>query len=68
LKNELLDYREKVEPKASARDSYEVWREGRHDDLVLAVSMGAWFREWWNKHTDTALARRRRRTNQAMVY
>jgi hypothetical protein len=62
LKKELLNFQVKINPQ-TAHDSYVHWREGDHDDLVLAVSMGAWFRQWWNQHTDTALARRLRRTS-----
>jgi hypothetical protein len=44
LKRELLTFRVKVNP-ATAHDSYEHWREGDHDDLVLATAMACWFRE-----------------------
>ncbi len=27
---------------STAHDSYEAWREGDHDDLVLAVAMACW--------------------------
>jgi len=27
---------------ATGHDSYEAWREGDHDDLVLAVAMACW--------------------------
>jgi hypothetical protein len=66
LRKELLNFRVKINPQ-TAHDSYEHWREGDHDDLVLAVSMAAWFRQWWNSHTDTALARRLRRTSAKEV-
>jgi hypothetical protein len=67
LKRELLNFRVKIDPK-TAHDSYEHWREGDHDDLVLSVSMGAWFRQFYNRHTDTALARLfRRRTDRVMA-
>jgi Protein of unknown function (DUF3631) len=42
-------------------------REGDHDDLVLSVSMGAWFRQWWNRYVDPALARRLKRTTERMA-
>jgi hypothetical protein len=48
LKKELLNFRVKVNP-ATAHDSYEHWREGDHDDLVLAVAMACWFRECSNQ-------------------
>jgi hypothetical protein len=66
LKKELLNFRVKIDPR-TAHDSYEHWREGDHDDLVLAVSMAAWFRQYWNRHLDTGLARRLRRTNTLMA-
>jgi hypothetical protein len=66
LRRELLDFRVKINPQ-TAHDSYEHWREGDHDDLVLAVSMAAWFRQWWNSHIDIALARRLRRTSREEV-
>jgi hypothetical protein len=65
LKRELLNFRVKIDPR-TAHDSYEHWREGDHDDLVLAVSMAAWFRQYWNRHLDTGLARRLRRTSAIM--
>jgi hypothetical protein len=30
---------------AAGRDSYGAWREGAHDDLVLAVAVAAWWAE-----------------------
>jgi hypothetical protein len=66
LREELLKFRVKINPQ-TAHDSYEHWREGDHDDLVLAVSMGAWFRQWHNRHTDPALARRLRHTGARMA-
>jgi hypothetical protein len=65
LKKELLNFRVKIDPK-TAHDSYEHWREGDHDDLVLAVSMAAWFRQHWNRHLDAGLPRRLRHTNAMM--
>jgi len=65
LKKELLNFRVKIDPR-TAHDSYEHWRESEHDDLVLAVSMAAWFRQYWNRHIDPALARRLRRTSAIM--
>jgi hypothetical protein len=53
LKRELLNFRVKIDPK-TAHDSYEHWRESDHDDLVLAVSMAAWFRQYWNRHLELA--------------
>ncbi|TDI90091.1 MAG: hypothetical protein E2O72_05005 [Candidatus Dadabacteria bacterium] len=39
--NELLNF--KVEINKRGHDSYEAWREGVHDDLVLAVALAAWY-------------------------
>jgi phage FluMu gp28-like protein len=41
LKSELLNFRVKVNV-ATGHDSYEAWREGDHDDLVLAAALAAW--------------------------
>lgn len=41
LKAELLNFRVKINV-ATAHDSYEAWREGDHDDLVLAAALAAW--------------------------
>jgi hypothetical protein len=47
LRRELLNFRVKIDPK-TASDSYSHWREGMHDDLVLATAMTCWYREWKN--------------------
>jgi hypothetical protein len=65
LKKELLNFRVKIDPR-TAHDSYEHWRESEHDDLVLAVSMACWFRQFYYRHTDPALARRLRHTGAMM--
>jgi hypothetical protein len=41
LREELLNFRIKINI-ASGHDSYEHWREGDHDDLVLAAAMAVW--------------------------
>jgi hypothetical protein len=41
LRQELLNFRVKVNI-ATAHDSYEAWREGDHDDLVLAAALATW--------------------------
>jgi phage FluMu gp28-like protein len=41
LKAELLNFRVKINI-ATGHDSYEAWREGDHDDLVLAAAMATW--------------------------
>ena len=42
LVQELLAFRVKIDP-LTAHDSYGSWREGSHDDLVLAVAVAAWY-------------------------
>lgn len=59
LKQELLNFRIKVNP-ATAHDSYEHWREGDHDDLVLATAMTCWFREARYARTEARFAREER--------
>jgi hypothetical protein len=44
LTRELEDFRVKINTK-TANDSYEAWREGQHDDLVLATAMACWYAE-----------------------
>lgn len=56
LKQELLNFRVKIDPK-TAHDSYEHWRENQHDDLVLAAALACWFREYKNRHLETRNAR-----------
>jgi hypothetical protein len=41
LRAELLNFRVKINL-ASGHDSYEAWREGDHDDLVLAAALAVW--------------------------
>jgi hypothetical protein len=40
LEAELLDVRVKISQ--DGHDSYGAWREGQHDDLVLAVALAVW--------------------------
>lgn len=44
LRAELENFKVKIDPK-TAHDSYSAWREGEHDDLVLAVALAAWAAE-----------------------
>ena len=44
LVQELLNFRVKIDP-LTAHDSYGAWREGQHDDLVLATSVACWYAE-----------------------
>jgi hypothetical protein len=41
LERELRNFRAKVSI-STAPDTYEAWRDGDHDDLVLAVAIGCW--------------------------
>jgi len=41
LTDELLNFKVKINAK-TAHDSYEAWREGQHDDLVLSVALALW--------------------------
>lgn len=44
LVRELRSFQFKIDP-ITAHDSYGAWREGAHDDLVLAVAVAAWYGE-----------------------
>lgn len=44
LVQELLAFRVKISAD-TAHDSYGAWREGAHDDLVLAVAVAVWYGE-----------------------
>jgi len=50
LVDELLNFKVKINIK-TAHDSYEAWREGIHDDLVLAVALACWYGERRKKMT-----------------
>ena len=41
LRRELLNFKVKITI-ATGHDSYEAWREGDHDDLVLATALAVW--------------------------
>ena len=41
LKEELLNFKLKINL-STGHDSYEAWREGDHDDLVLAAALAVW--------------------------
>jgi hypothetical protein len=49
LVRELMDFRVKISEQG--HDSYGSWREGSHDDLVLAVAVAAWYGERWRPST-----------------
>jgi hypothetical protein len=42
LQRELLNFRVKIDP-VTSHDSYSHWREGEHDDLVLATAIALWW-------------------------
>lgn len=44
LRHELLNFKAKINL-ATGHDSYEAWREGDHDDLVLSLAMACWHAE-----------------------
>jgi hypothetical protein len=42
LREELQNFKVRIDA-VTAHDSYSAWREGQHDDLVLAVAIAAWW-------------------------
>ena len=55
LAQELQTFKVKIDPR-TAHDSYGAWREGEHDDLILATAIALWVAE--NQHkTDVPIAR-----------
>jgi len=44
LTRELLNFQVRIDP-LTTHDSYGAWREGAHDDLVLAVALACWYGE-----------------------
>ncbi len=52
LRQELLNFKVKINI-ATAHDSYEAWREGDHDDLVLSVALACWAGERFPKRGAT---------------
>jgi len=54
LRKELVAFKVKIS--LNAHDSYgNDWREAPHDDLVLAVALPCWYREWSNVHLDALI-------------
>ena len=45
LAEELAGFKVKIDPR-TAHDSYGSWREGAHDDLILATAIGLWVAEY----------------------
>ncbi len=60
LVHELRSFTGKIDER-TAHDTYAAWREGDHDDLLLAVSMAVWHRQHRNALIDRANSRRERR-------
>ena len=52
LRKELLNFKVKINI-STAHDSYEAWREGDHDDLVLSVALACWAGERFPKRGAT---------------
>ncbi len=52
LVKELQAFQPRVTPVSNDTDMS--WREQDHDDLVLAVALAGWFREWWSVHLNRA--------------
>ena len=42
LVQELLNFQVKIDP-LTAHDSYGAWREGQHDDRVMATAVACWY-------------------------
>jgi hypothetical protein len=53
LIQELLAFQVKIT--AAANDTYGAWREGSHDDLVLALAVAAWYAENQPRRIPTGL-------------
>jgi hypothetical protein len=50
-----MSFRAKITTKG--HDTYESWRDGDHDDLVLALALGSWYfeRTRLNRHSSVNL-------------
>lgn len=48
LLTEMQNFKVKIDP-VTSHDSYASWREGQHDDLVLATALLSWAGERWAK-------------------
>ncbi len=51
LVRELQNFQVRIT--ASAHETFGVWRDGQHDDLVLAVALACWWAEHWPSAVDT---------------
>jgi len=66
LRREAMNFKIKIDPK-TAHDSYSHWREGAHDDLILAVAMATWFRDFYCRSLDTDRRRRAQAAHEIPV-
>ncbi len=57
LVRELQEFKRRVTP--AGHEQLASWRESVHDDLVLATALACWWREWYYRHWDAAVARER---------
>lgn len=48
---ELMNFKIKITSKAN--DTYEAWREGDHDDLVLSIALACWYGNRFAKQQNT---------------
>lgn len=56
IKREFYNFKLKINNKG--HDTYEAWRDGDHDDLVLSVALSVWFGE---KYRDTIIREQERK-------
>jgi len=61
LVKELQEFKRRITP--AGHEQMASWRESVHDDLVLAVALACWWREWYFRNWDAAAARARGYTN-----
>jgi hypothetical protein len=54
LKKEMQNFKAKIDPDTGHESYAADWREGDHDDLVLAVAQGLWYAERIGSQTPTA--------------
>lgn len=64
LRRELQNFRQTINP-TTAHDSYSHFREGDHDDLVLAAALALWFQQRLSGPHERAFSRSRRYGRQA---
>jgi hypothetical protein len=64
LAEELGNFRMKMDPR-TRNASWEHWREGMNDDVVLAAAMCCWFRGFWPKLLDIRDASEESREDKA---